>query len=197
MKILHWILITFFLTAITIGSDGTELQSLSVGKTLIGKNVLQAATITDSILIEQRAWFDFSKVGQKDEFYICIRGKSIAEGNVIFTITSHDKTTILREEFPSNLLIGYGLDGDQNSVKDREDYIKNRIKDFFGEKNLSYPAIKQDEVFDEDYSDKEIWNDIKSDQTAVGFFYLIGEEDGRNIAYSKKTKKVVMYFNCC
>jgi hypothetical protein len=82
-------------------------------------------------------------------------------------------------------------------VKDSEKYIRNRIKEFFEEKNFKYPAIKQDEVLDEDYSDKEIWNDIQSDRTAIGFFYLIGEEDGRTIAYSKKTKKVVMYFNCC
>jgi hypothetical protein len=82
-------------------------------------------------------------------------------------------------------------------VKDTEKYMRNRVKEFFDEKNFNYPAIKQDEVFDEDYSDMEIWNDIKSDRTAIGFYYLIGEEDGRTIAYSKKTKKVVMYFNCC
>ena len=188
MKTKHWIFIVFFLTA--------SIKS-STGQTLSVKNELKSATIIDSILIEQRAVHDFSKVGKKDEFYICIRGKSIEAGKVIFTIVSHDKTTILREEFPSYLLINYGFEGDFESVKDNEKYMRNRIKEFFDEKNFKYPAIKQDGVLDEDYSDKEIWNDIQSDRTAIGFFYLIGEEDGRTIAYSKKTKKVVLYFNCC
>jgi hypothetical protein len=188
MRTKHWILIVFFLTA--------SIKS-STGQTLSVKNELQSATIIDSILIEQRAVHDFSKVDKKDEFYICIRGKSIAEGKVIFTIVSHDKITILREEFPSYLLMNYGFEGDSESVKDREKYMRIRIKEFFEEKNFKYPAIKQDEGFEEDYSNKEIWNDIKSDRTAIGFYYLIGEEDGRKIAYSKKTKKVVMYFNCC
>lgn len=183
-----WILIVFYLTA--------GIKSLS-GQTLSVRNELQSATTIDSILIEQRALHAFTKVDRKDEFYICIRGKSIAEGKVIFTIICHDKTTILREEFPSCLLMNYGFEGDLESVKDREEYLRNRIKEFFEEKNFKYPAIKQDEVFDEEYSDLEIWNDIKSDRKAIGFYYLIGEEDGRIIAYSKKTKKVVMYFNCC
>jgi hypothetical protein len=197
MRIQHLILIAFFLTSIVKSSIGKEIGSTSTGQTLTENQELRTETNTDSILIEQRAFHDFSEVGKKDEFYICIRGKSIVEGNVIFTIISHDKTTILKEEFPSNLLMGYGFEGDLESVKDSEKYIRNRIKEFFEEKNFKYPAIKQDEVLDEDYSDKEIWNDIQSDRTAIGFFYLIGEEDGRTIAYSKKTKKVVMYFNCC
>lgn len=39
---------------------------------------------------------------------------------------------------------------------------------------------------------KDIWKDIRSGESAVGFYYLVGEEDGRHIAYSKKLKKVVV-----
>ena len=197
MRIQHLILIAFFLTAIVKGSIGKELESTFTEQILTEKMELRTATNTDSILIEQLALHDFSQVGKKDEFFICIRGKSIAEGQVIFTIISHDKTPILKEVFPSYLLMNYGFEGDLDSVKDREKYMKNRIREFFEEKNFNFPAIKQDEVFVEDYSNKEIWNDIQTDRAAIGFFYLIGEEDGRKIAYSKKTKKVVMYFNCC
>jgi hypothetical protein len=75
--------------------------------------------------------------------------------------------------------------------------MTNRIREFFKEKNFYSPAIKQDEIFNEDLSDKEIWTEIKSDSSAIGFYYLIGEEDGRKIAFSKKKNKIVMYFNCC
>ena len=83
------------------------------------------------------------------------------------------------------------------SVKDQENFIKSRVLEFFDEKNFKTPAIKSDEVFDEDYSDKDIWESIKNDKHAIGFYFLIGEEDGRSIAYSKRLKKVVLYFNCC
>jgi hypothetical protein len=71
------------------------------------------------------------------------------------------------------------------------------LREFFGEKNFLAPAIKENENFDSDYSDKNIWFDIREDRTATGFSYSIGEEDSRKIAFSKKLKKVVLYFNCC
>jgi hypothetical protein len=197
MRIQHLILIAFFLTAIVKSSICKETESTSDERTFTENQELRTTTKIDSILIDQRVSHDFSQVGKKDEFYICIRGKSITEGQVIFTIISHDKTIILREEFPSYLLMNYGFEGDLESAKDRKKYMRNRIREFFAEKNFYFPAIKPDEAFVEDYSNKEIWNDIHSDRTAIGFSYLIGEEDGRKIAYSKKSKKVVMYFNCC
>jgi hypothetical protein len=41
------------------------------------------------------------------------------------------------------------------------------------------------------------WNDIKSNKESVGFYYLLGKEDGRWIAYSKRLNKVMLYYNCC
>lgn len=169
------------------GKDNTETidQNLSNG------------TPKDSILIENRVKHAFSQVDSKDEFYICIKGKSILDGKMIFKITKSDGTVILNEEFPSYLLMNYSFVGDENSEKDKEEYIKSRIMNFLNESNFIHPAIKPDEVFDEDYSHKEIWEEIKSDQTLTGFSYLIGEEDGRKIAFSKKKGKAVIYFNCC
>lgn len=197
MRIKHLILITFFLMTIAISSAGKEIESNSTEQTLTENQETRTATNIDSILIEQQVSHDFSQVGKKDKFFICIRGKSIIEGQVIFKITSHDNREILREEFPSYLLMNYGFIGDLESEKDRVKYMTSRIKEFFKEKNFHSPAIIEDEVFNEDFSDKEIWTDIKSDGTAIGFNYLIGEEDGRKIAFSKKKNKIVMYFNCC
>jgi len=46
------------------------------------------------------------------------------------------------------------------------------------EKKFYSPVIKEDDIFDENLSDKEIWIVIKSDCAAIGFYYLIGEENG-------------------
>lgn len=151
----------------------------------------------DSVLIENKIMHSFSQIDRKDEFYICIKGKSITDGTVIFRITNTDGKEIYHEEFHSNLLINYDFDGNFNSKKDTEKFIKARIKDFFNEKYYEFPAIELDSDFSGNYSEKEIWDDIKSDRTAIGFIYLIGEEDNRGIAFSKKNGKVVMYFSCC
>ena len=58
-------------------------------------------------------------------------------------------------------------------------------------------ALSKKDKFDSDESEIDIWLEIKSDPTSIGFNYLIGEEDIRFIAYFKKLKKVGLYFNCC
>lgn len=209
MKTLYWILISTSLTSCFSKEKSRNSQSPdSVNtKLVIEKNELedissnQSTLINnkneDSIIIEQRVLHKFSQVNEKDEFYICIKGKSIIEGKVVFKIISNGGIEILKEEFPAYLLMNYGFEGDLDSKKDREDYMKMRISKFFDEDNFISPAIEKDDVLDVEYSQEEIWNEIQSDQTAIGFYFLIGEEDGRSIAYSKKTEKVVMYYNCC
>jgi hypothetical protein len=152
----------------------------------------------DSILIENKANHKFSQIDKNDVFYICVKGESLLKGKAVFTITNSEGIEIYREEFPSINLIGYDLPkGIDTPKKAQEDFIKKRILEFFCEKNFKTPAIKPNETFDEEYSEKDIWENIKNDKNAIGFYFLIGEEDGRNIAYSKSKKKVVLYFNCC
>jgi hypothetical protein len=151
----------------------------------------------DIALVEQKKHTAFSDNKEKDEFLIYVIGETIYEGTAIFQITNQKGVVIHKENFPAHFLIGYGFTGDRNSVREMEEYIVERLNDFFDEQNFIYPAIRSEENFDEDYSNKEIWEDIQSDPTAIGFYYLIGEEDGRRIAYSKKNGKVVMYHNCC
>ena len=199
MKIQYWILLVILTVSCNRNAKEKDSQIVTNGQvnSEIEKKESEAIKIEDSILIEQRVMHAFSQIDKKDEFYVCIKGESIVEGKMIFKIISHNGTEILKEEFPSYLLMDYGFEGDINSIKDREDYMKIRIEEFFNENNFINPAIAVDDKFEADYSDKEIWDDIKSDPTAIGFYYLIGEEDGRRIAFSKKTGKVVMYFNCC
>lgn len=200
MKIKYWILIAFFWTSFIESSVANEPKLLTTGQ--LNKDLAETESIAlltnDSILIKQSVKHQFSQTDKKDEFYICVKGESLLKGKAIFTIRNSAGIEIFREEFPSINLIGYDLpQGIGASVKDQENFIKSRVLEFFDEKNFKTPAIKLDEVFDEDYSDKDIWESIKNNKNAIGFYFLIGEEDGRSIAYSKRLKKVVLYFNCC
>lgn len=140
---------------------------------------------------------NFSNPEEKDELSIKIIGNSILGGTAVISITTKVGRTIFKEEFPARYLIGYSFTGSYDNEDHKEDYIKERVDEFFVEENFSNPAISTDEQFDEDYSELDNWNDIKSDKTAIGFYYLIGEEAGCRIAYSKKQKRTLTYFCCC
>ena len=148
----------------------------------------------ESILYEKEILHSFSSPVDMDSFKIYVTGQSIRDGQITFQIKTSKGQLILDEKYPSVYFVDYGFD---KTSRTEEEYIKKRVDSFFDEKYFKQPAITADETFDEDYSDKVTWDDINSDKSSIGFIYLIGEEDGRHIAYSKKLGKVVLYFNCC
>jgi hypothetical protein len=123
-------------------------------------------------------------------------GDTLLKGTVHFEIINSIGEKLYSKEFKSYLLLNYDIDYDTTDLA-KENFIKLRIANFFKEDNFMYPAIGDKEVFDSNYSNKDIWDDIKADSTAIGFRFLIGEEDGRSISYSKRKGKVVSYYNCC
>ena len=146
------------------------------------------------ILIRNSTLHAFSDPIKKDTFQVEVSGKSLLDGLVYFKIISFSGNEIYKISFNANDLIGYGLSNNPTN-KEKEKFIKDRINKFFNKDNFMIPAIKNTDEYDQDFSDKDIWLDIKSDPLAIGFYYLIGEEDNRIIAFSKKHKKVVMYMN--
>ncbi|NOS93263.1 MAG: hypothetical protein HOP30_15190 [Cyclobacteriaceae bacterium] len=160
-------------------------------------NTNLSITVVDStaVLYSNHLAHEFSDHLEKDSFKISITGKTILTGQVKFEIKSANGEILLNETFPSYYLLG-DSEYVERTDQQKEEWIKKRVDEFFNEDNFHQPAITNPK-FDEDYSNKDIWEEIAVDKTAIGFFYLVGEEDGRQIAYSKKQKKVVMYFNCC
>lgn len=151
-------------------------------------------------LLENKVLHTFSNPAKKDEFRIVVTGKNLMKGKVIFTITSAEGKNLLTEEFDADyLLASYDFTGDIHSQKETDAFITKRVQEFFSNDKFSVPAIQDKDVFEDQsyYIDEETWNEIKATKNAVGFYYLLGKEDGRHIAFSKKKGKVVMYYNCC
>ncbi len=151
------------------------------------------------LLIENKVLHAFSNPAKKDEFRIVITGKSLLKGKALLTVTSSDGKSLVKEAFDANYLLGYDFTGNINSKKETDAFITKRIKEFFSEDRFSVPAIEEDVVFEDQsyYIDKETWEEVKANKQAIGFYYLLGAEDGRHIAFSKKKGKVVMFYNCC
>lgn len=150
-------------------------------------------------LLENKVLHTFSDPAKKDEFRIVITGESLLKGKVLFTITNPEGKNLLKEEFEASFLLGYDFTGNINSQEDTDAFIKKRIREFFSKERFTTPAI-EDDVFFEDqsyYIDQETWDEVKANKQSVGFYYLLGKEDGRHVAFSKKKGRAVMYYNCC
>ena len=165
----------------------TEFNSLKTTKENLENNILLKNSVNKV----------FSKPTKKDKFTLSIIGESILEAEMVFKIIDSDGIELLNERYTSNDLINGYIFDEKSTNKELEEYIKKRVSEFFKEKNFLTPAISIESQFDSDYSDKRIWTDIQSDSTAIGFYYLIGLENGCRIAYSKKQRKVLKYFCCC
>jgi len=194
-------------TSLVISSCGGDSSKKEVKEISTEKEIHETeepnesaeATEKSDWLVENKIMHAFSNPLKKDEFRITITGKSLLKGKALLTITSSEGKNLVREEFDANYLLGYDFTGNINSKKETDAFIQKRIKDFFSEDKFSTPAIEDDIVFEDQsyYIDKETWEEIKANKQAIGFYYLLGAEDGRHIAFSKKKGKVVMFYNCC
>lgn len=144
------------------------------------------------VLLQDSIKHPFSEPNKDDTFKIKLSGKSILEGKVNFQIFNSENKLIHSENFDSADLLG-DLDIESSTAEQRQDTIIKRMKYFFSNENFLEPAVSKHEDLESDI-EKEIFDDIKSDKTAIGFMYSIGYEGLYIIAYSKKMKKVVLYF---
>jgi hypothetical protein len=159
-----------------------------------GDNTLnESVTRPKGVLLSNIVVHAFSDPILKDTFKLFLKGDSIVSGKVIFQIISHNNKRIHAESFPAFDLLGD--DYQDSALKLKTDTITRRFNDFFAENNFVVPATSlADSSFDLENMKGKDWNDIKSDKTAVGFIYSHFYEGAVGIAYSKKRKKVVTYF---
>lgn len=192
----HFKILTLLIVLSCSTRDSKTFDNASFVGDQAPSSILPGQQKVDVPLLTNVVTHHFSSPSFKDTFKIRLTGRSITEATVAFEIKTNHGLVIHYATYPSYYLIGYGLDNEASEI-DKAAYIRSRFLKLFDEENFRQPAIFEDEEFDADYSDAEIWEDIKSDTTAVKFEYLIGEESYNQIAYSKKLKKVVTIFSCC
>ena len=148
-----------------------------------------------NILYKKNALCNFSSSIKKDSFKIIVVGESFAKGDFGFQIKNDSGRLLFNETYPSISLLGY--DFIKTDSTDTTDYMIRRIEGFFDQYHFIKPAISPDDKFNAKYSNKDIWNEIKSDKRAIGFRFLVGNRDGHQIVYSKRYGSAVLYFRCC
>lgn len=139
----------------------------------------------------------FSSLARQDTFTLNICGPNLFESTVLFQIISWKGSVIYRHQFTIGDLMERDYTKDARSKEDSSSIIKTL--DHFFEESQFHPAYTDlSDVTNEHYwgLGKE-WKEFRHDTTSIGFHYLLGAEDGRNIGFSKRRNKAVVYLKCC
>lgn len=192
----YWSFRIFHLLIFTILFSCNETRTESpAALNLMNTGGLKTNRATN-ILFSRSVQHIFSDTSKQDTFRLTLTGGTVLNGEARFDIIDFNGQPLYTETFPAVYLLGFA-DDQNDTPKQKENFIINRANTFFDEGNFSKPAIRASELFDADYSDKFNWVTIKAEPDAIAFNFLIGEENHRKIAYSRKYKKVLLIFSCC
>jgi hypothetical protein len=161
----------------------------------------QAQAIHKSdILYTFYAMHVFSSHSHEDQFELTVRGDNFFDSEVTFRIISWQHKEIYRHQFSMGELMEFGpIETDKAYRRDKDDsiMIRYQLSHFFDDDRFDSPAIRDTADMQPNLLPREDWWEIYEDQTSVGFYYQLGAEDGRGIAWSIHQKKVIHFYACC
>ncbi|MEL5996037.1 hypothetical protein [Hymenobacter segetis] len=154
------------------------------------------SAVRDTLRVSRIA-HNFSRPkGPADKFQLIFRGPSILEGTGEFTITDPEGQVIFREmltEPDLEAALVYEMKGPTATRAERETFVLRRIDRFFLPAQFHTPAVAAKATFPGGIEnlDRATWNDLQKRPDAIGFEYLKGKEDRRQIAWSPIKKQSV------
>ncbi|TGE22181.1 hypothetical protein E5K00_18205 [Hymenobacter aquaticus] len=178
----------------TTAAAGTSADSAAT-KPLEPLDTTRASAVTpqtDTLKVVRQRHV-FSAPGTPDMFTVVLRGQSVLNGEVTFTITDAAGQTIFREMLsPADLEASmvYEMKSATATQAEREAFVRRRLDTFFAEQNFHRPALGPQETYAPGDLDRATWDDLRKRPDAVSFHYLVGKEDRRRIAWSPLKKQV-------
>ena len=148
-----------------------------------------------TVLYKKSFTHKFSSTVTVDSFNIYLIGKTIPWGLLKLEIKNANGEIIYSETSKTSNIWDVEMYTAKKEVKEK--YVLSFIDKSFNKENFFSPVIKPSDTFNEYYSDKKIWDELKADKTVIGFSYSMGYENGRQVAFVKSLKKAVRYFDCC
>jgi hypothetical protein len=147
---------------------------------------------------EIRHYFSSSKM--EDTFILSVKGKNIFDSFVTFKILSRKGKVIYLHRFSMGDFRDYGFPPPQRDSTERAS-ITDELNHFLDEAHFRIPAISDTSKYSVNMKGYSVsraeWLEISEDHNSIGFYYILGSEDGYSIAYSKKHNKVIIYYKCC
>ena len=175
-----------------------ELRSSIIYSAMLCLLITSLTATAQKILASSTVNHVFSNPATKDIFKLTLTGTTLLKSKATFEISNANGIRLYQEKFDGFWLLNeLEVDAYNMNIKQQEDYIRKRVKEFFSESNFLKPAIGSKDKSVSDYSDLQIWNEIRANRNALGFSYLLSYENHRKIAWSNKLKKTVVYWACC
>ncbi len=138
----------------------------------------------------------FSSLANEDQFVLEVAGPTIFDAQILFRIVSWKGETIYADTFTVDQMMERGPDDPRTSTDSA--HIVMAFSKFFEDENFTSPAIDDTTGYSNDNMiSKDIWLEIWQDKSSVGFWFLLGAEDGRAIVFSKIQGRAIQYYGCC
>lgn len=136
----------------------------------------------------------FTSLKHNDIFTVSVQGKDFRTSTISFTVTSPNGELLFTDQFTMDQFKQFGSTergGDDSAG------VMNRLSHFLDEENFSTPAVKDTLEMENNTVPRSVWLEVWQQKGTVGFHYVISTENGKEIAYSRKYRKVILYYKCC
>lgn len=141
--------------------------------------------------------FAFSDSVKMDTLKIETIGNNTDTMLLVFTIKSFENQTIFKQQIKAgDLLKSYLASAELKKEKEKQQFIKDEVAQFFIDEHLMEPAVAENEQPDKYTPDLSFYNELKKNGLN-GFSYRLGKDKKYYIAWSAKEKKVKIYYQCC
>lgn len=146
---------------------------------------------------EQTTTHRFSDLNKLDTFKVQLIGKLSNDMQLVFTIKSHDGEEIYRHELKAkDVLKNYLATAEMKGEKEKVDFLEEELAFFFEERHFLEPAVTENEQPDKNVPDVSFYKELKN--TGLnGFDYRLSKDNKIYIAWSRKEKRVKVYYQCC
>ncbi len=165
---------------------------------LIGMSLLfasyAASQSSPNVLYSLQKRHSFSSSKHDDYFTITVKGKNFSSSDIYFTVVSQKGELLFADRFPMDQFKQFGSTergGDDSAG------VMNRLSHYFDEENFSMPAIRDTLEMENNSIPRDVWMEVLREKGTIGFHYVISTENGREITYSRKQRKVILYYKCC
>jgi|WetSurMetagenome_2_1015567.scaffolds.fasta_scaffold630251_1 hypothetical protein len=148
-----------------------------------------------------KIWFQaskthvFSNPSTPDTFVVTAAGMTIYDSFVTIRIITATGLEIFRNRCSMNEFRERGPE-DGRTVEDSLSLLFS-LDYILSDANFHTPALSDTIDMQSNFISRDVWEEFYGLKDAVGFYFQIGAEDIRGIAYSKRRKCVIQYFACC
>jgi hypothetical protein len=150
------------------------------------------------VLYRKSRYIYFSTRNRMDLLELVVRGSDLLHATATFKVTQVNGDVVYKIDAPAQKAL---CPSNISDLVAQEDMIRYEIEHFFDQSNVLQPALGTGEIYDATVHtvDSLEYQDMYYDDQINGFMYhsFLNHAQRIKIAYSRRSRKVVVYYKCC